>query len=341
MSFGLIVTAEPYYAVAFPSDIVVFENVARKDTKGKAEPIKAKGELFKRGQYSSLPTITIDPKDKTPMEIYQARNAVAAARAAQADTFGGDAWTKAQGLLDKAENLLVAKKSKEREEAPTYARQAVQAAEDARTIAIQRAEEARLAAEQKAAAEAAAKAKAEAEAETARRSAAETAAAQAQQAAESSRREAEIAQKSGAEFRAQLLKNFNAILPTQDTPRGLVVNLGGVNFATGKADLSGEAREKLARFSGLVASYPRLKLEIEGHTDNVGNPESNRKLSQGRADAVRDYLVNQGVKPEAIVTKGLGDTMPIADNSTPDGRTQNRRVEIIVSGEVIGKQIGQ
>lgn len=348
LSFGLIVTAEPYYAVTFPSEIVVFENVASKDTKGKTEPIQAKGELFKRGQYASLPAITIDPKDKTPIEIYQARNALAVARAAQAETFGGESWTKARSLLDTAEKLLVAEKSKDRKQAPIYARQAVQAAEDARAIAVQRAEEARIASEQKAAEEATARAQAEAEAEAARRSAAEAAAAQAQAEASTAAQDrakavaaAEAARRSSTELRSQLLRQFSEILPTEDTPRGLVVNLGGVNFATGKSDLSSEARERLARFSGLVAGYPGLKLEIEGHTDNVGKAESNQKLSQDRASAVRDYLVNQGVKPEAIAAKGLGDAMPVADNGTADGRAQNRRVEIVVSGEVIGKKIGQ
>ena len=141
-------------------------------------------------------------------------------------------------------------------------------------------------------------------------------------------------------MRARLLEQFNRVLPTTDTPRGLVVDMGDVLFDTGKSDLRPEAREDLAKLSGIVLNYPSLRLTIEGHTDNTGNAEINQTLSEQRANAVRDYLVNQGLAAGSLSAQGLGMNNPVADNGTAEGRQKNRRVEIIVSGEVIGTQIG-
>jgi len=135
--------------------------------------------------------------------------------------------------------------------------------------------------------------------------------------------------------RAELLARMNQVLPTRDTPRGLVAEIGGVLFATAKATLEGGARESLARLSGVLSAYPALKLRIEGHTDNVGSDATNLKLSTDRAAAVRDYLVGQGVPAAGIEVAGLGPAAPVADNTTAEGRARNRRVEVIVSGEGI------
>jgi len=140
--------------------------------------------------------------------------------------------------------------------------------------------------------------------------------------------------------RARLLEQFNRVLPTTDTPRGLVVNMGDVLFDTGKFDLRQEAREDLAKLSGIVLNYPSLRLTIEGHSDTSGRAETNQTLSEQRANAVRDYLVQQGLAAGSLSAQGLGMNNPVADNSTAEGRQKNRRVEIIVSGEVIGTQIG-
>ena len=140
--------------------------------------------------------------------------------------------------------------------------------------------------------------------------------------------------------RARLLEQFNRVLPTTDTPRGLVVNMGDVLFDAGKSDLDPEAREALAKLSGIVLNYPSLRLTIEGHTDNTGSAEINQTLSGQRANAVRDYLVKQGLDASSLSAQGLGINNPVADNSTAEGRQKNRRVEIVVSGEVIGTQIG-
>ena len=105
-------------------------------------------------------------------------------------------------------------------------------------------------------------------------------------------------------------------------------------------DLRSAAREALARLSGIVLNYPSLRLAIEGHTDNTGSAEYNQTLSEKRADGVRDYLVTQGLDTDKLSAQGLGMDNPVADNSTSTGRQKNRRVEIVVSGEVIGTQIG-
>jgi len=137
--------------------------------------------------------------------------------------------------------------------------------------------------------------------------------------------------------RRELLDQLNRVLETKDTPRGLVVNMAETLFDTGKYDLRPEAREKLARLSGILAIHPELHLDVEGHTDNTGGLDINQKLSEQRADAVAKYLVGQGVSEKNLKSAGFADTHPIADNSTPDGRKKNRRVEIIVSGEGIGR----
>jgi outer membrane protein OmpA-like peptidoglycan-associated protein len=139
---------------------------------------------------------------------------------------------------------------------------------------------------------------------------------------------------------AHVLEQFNRVLPTTNTSRGLVVNMGDVLFDTGKADLSSEGREALAKLSGILLSYSSLRLTIEGHTDNTGSTEINQTLSGQRANTVRDYLVNQGLNAGSLSAEGLGMNNPVADNGTAEGRQKNRRVEIIVSGEIMGTKIG-
>ena len=153
--------------------------------------------------------------------------------------------------------------------------------------------------------------------------------------------EAEQARKAAEALRAQLLEQFNRILDTRDTQRGLVINMADVLFDTGKFELRPIAREKLARLGGIVLAHPGLNLDIEGHTDSTGSDELNQKLSDQRANSVRKYLIEQGLPETSLIAVGFGKSMPVADNSTAAGRQQNRRVEIIVSGEVIGTKIGR
>ncbi len=381
-TFSLFVTAEPYFAVRQPSEVLVLENQLRKDTKGRIFPI-SDYKLMKRAAYQKLGNplaLTLDLKN-VPLDVYEARNAVEIAKARGAEKYAQEIFAKADGGLKIVENRLASKGDKK--EIMTRARTAVQAAEDARALAVQRQDEERIVAEREAAA---AKAKATAEAkaaadaaaakqkadEEAKRQAELAAAREAQVKAEAAAREAQMkaasdaaavkakyeadalraredaakadaerARKASEDLRAQLLDQFNKILETRDTPRGLVVNMADVLFDTGKYDLRQTAREKLARLSGIILAHPGLKLEVEGHTDSVGSDELNQKLSEQRASEVSKYLVAQGLSQDTVTAKGFGKTMPVADNATAAGRQKNRRVEIIVSGEVIGTKIGK
>jgi outer membrane protein OmpA-like peptidoglycan-associated protein len=391
--FGLIVTAEPYFSVTRPTDLIVAQNELRKKTEGRRFVVEAKAELLKKGEYAKLGNplgLTPDLKAQ-PLEMYEARNAISIATNFKADKYANDTLDRAKSSLKMAENALAAKK--DRKDVITLAREAVQFAEEARlrSVAMQedefiartkkraadeakaradadaarKAEEARRAAAEAAKVQAekerleaerakleaerarlqAEQAKAQAEAQAARdaaaRSAAQAAQAQAIEEQRKAKEAAEAAQREKQELRRRLLDQFNAILETKDSDRGLVVNIGDVLFDIGKATLKQDAQLKLARFAGIVLNYPGLNLASEGHTDNTGSAEFNQKLSEQRAAAVRDFLVGQGVAADRITSVGRSFNQPIADNSTAAGRRQNRRVEIIVSGEVIGEKIGQ
>lgn len=438
--FGLVVTAEPYFAVSRPSDLIVMENVVRPDTKGKIEEIDAKYELLQRGQYQRLSNpLALKADSKIPLELYEARNAVSIARSTGADTFARDSFEKAEKSLAAAE-AYQARNAGKKPVAMT-AREAVQTAEDARAIAVKRQEEAALAAERQGSldrenraetAKVAAQAETDRiarEAEAARIQAlaesdrltreknaqAATAAADAERAradAERARADADRAKRDSdarlaeaalaadraklnndaalaaakvesdrlkaegdaranaakeaadrdraasqaaldaaakqvaeleaqkSALRTQLLAQFNAILQTQDTARGLIVNMTDVLFDTAKSTLRPVAREKLAKVAGIVSGHSGLKLEVEGHTDSVGTDEYNQTLSEQRGATVRDYLTSQGMPAASVTSKGFGESQPIASNDTAPGRQKNRRVELVISGEVIGTRIG-
>jgi outer membrane protein OmpA-like peptidoglycan-associated protein len=358
-TFSLLVTAEPYFAIRFPSEMVVLENDTRKNTKGQIFPVND-FKLMRRAQYERLgnPLAMTPDLEHVPLQMYEARNAVDIAKSRGADKDAQEIFSKATSSLQMAENALTSKADKK--DIVSKAGQAIQFAEDARALAAQRQNDARIAAEREAAA---AKAKAEAEAkaaEEAKRQAELNAAKEAQMKAEAeaaevkakaeadalkakeeaARADAERSRKAAAELRAQLLDQFNRILETRDTPRGLVVNMGDVLFDFGKYNLRSEAREKLAKLSGIILAHPGLKLAVEGHTDSVGGDEANQKLSEQRADTVRSYLVGQGLPDASVSSQGFGKTAPVADNDTAAGRQKNRRVEIVVSGDVIGEKIG-
>ena len=155
--------------------------------------------------------------------------------------------------------------------------------------------------------------------------------------AERARQAAAKAEAEKADLRAQLLNQLNSILQTRDSARGLIVNMSDVLFDTGSATLKPGAREKLAKISGIVLAHPGLTLQIEGHTDSVGSDDFNQQLSERRADSVRDFLAEQGVQPSAMSAKGFGKTQPVASNDNAEGRQRNRRVELVVNGDAIGK----
>jgi outer membrane protein OmpA-like peptidoglycan-associated protein len=379
-TFGMIVTAEPYFAVTQPGDTVVLENA---DTGG--ESIEARYELLARGVYSSSNTkienAIFGVDRKAPLELFQARNALRIARNAYAEKYAAGSLNKAAQQLQTAEDAY--RQKRDRKSVEAAARDAIQTAEESRVIGVKAKQEeeaqARVAAEKLAAEEREAKARADAASESKRRleadqareqaiaaqaeavhlqqeaqkSAAEAAAAKeeaekaraaalaeqqaAEAEAEKARQAAAKAESEKADLRAQLLGQLNSILQTRDTARGLIVNMSDVLFDTGSSTLKAGAREKLAKISGILLAHPGLTLQIEGHTDSVGSDTFNQQLSERRSDSVRDFLAEQGVTPSSMTAHGFGKTQPVASNDTAEGRQRNRRVELVVNGDAIGK----
>lgn len=406
-AFALIVTAEPYYAVRQPSNVVVIENVIREDTKGTTEVMNGQYELMERGGY--LPTgYKFDPvvqNAKLPLEFFEARNALRIAQSEGADRYAKDSYQHAVKLMDSAD-LKATQKHIEKKSLVSVSRDAVQTAEDARAIAVKKIDEERLASERQASADAQAqsqaqaddanrqkeraqsdqaraelaKAQAEADATKARTDTAnaqsamlqaradaadaqsKTAKAQSDMAdnqassatalsvakadADQSRLDAQRAQQNAQQaetdkvaMRTKLSDQLNSILQTRDSARGLIVSMSDVLFDTGKYSLKPSAREKLAKVAGILLSYPGLNIAVGGYTDNIGGDSMNQTLSENRAGSVRDYLVQQGVSTNAVSAKGFGNTLPVSSNDNASGRQQNRRVELLVSGEAIGSPV--
>jgi outer membrane protein OmpA-like peptidoglycan-associated protein len=388
-AFALIVTAEPYYAVRRPSDVVILENEIRSDTEGSSQAVDAKYELIDRGGY--IPTgYKIDPvvlNAKLPLEFFEARNALRIAQAAGSQRYATESYDKAVRQMNEADSMASGR-HENRKSLISISREAVQTAEDAREIAVKHIDEERAESERRAGQgrEASSRARAneasqraltaeigtadatrqrdEADRKNADAQKAAREAAGAQADAERDRNDAERKQHAAEddsdrnraaaassdaqlqqavsdreELRARLLQQFNLILETRDTARGLVVNMSDVLFDSGKYTLRPLAREKLAKISGIVLGYPSLKLAVEGNTDSVGTEDFNQKLSEERAAGVRTYLTQQGVPESSTTATGFGKTRPIASNDTSEGRQQNRRVELVVSGEVIGTKI--
>lgn len=438
-AFALIVTAEPYYAVRQPSNVVILENEIRPDTVGTSESVDANYELIDRGGY--IPTgYKFDPvvlNSKLPLEFFEARNAMRIAKSAGAEQYATSSYDDALHQMKQVDELAT-RHHVDKKPLISLSRQVVQTAEDSREIAIKnmdteradadrnasqareddateqsrRDKQGRLNAEaatadadrlrneadqatataqqqqlnaqadsdrsrdaaadaNKAAADAqqgqkdaeaesdrnrtatadAQQNQKNAEAESARNQAATADAQQGQKVAEaqsdrdraaaaSSDQQLQQSVRDREELRARLLQQFNAILTTRDTARGLVVNMSDVLFDTGQYTLRPQAREKLAKISGIVLAYPDLRLAIEGNTDSVGGEAMNQTLSERRAGAVMDYLAKQNIPAASMTSRGFGMTQPIASNDTAEGRQQNRRVELVVSGDVIGTTIG-
>ncbi len=367
-AFGLIVTAEPYFAVVLPSDLVVLQNVVTSRTSGIIAPVNAHFTLLPRGAYTTQTAgrgTVVEPitrNQRSPLDLYQAINAVQIAQAAGAAQYAPDILGRAKQQLSNAQDLD--RKKSDRKQQITYAREAVQTAEDARLVSLrkkQAEERANLAADQKARQEAAsqqaeqsklqadqarlaeqqaqlqaqqaAAQQAQAQAESARAQAAQQSA---EQQARLAAQQTEQARAQAQQLREQIRQQLNAILQTQETARGLVVNLSDVLFATGRYNLKQDAQLKLARVSGILLAHPDLKVQVEGYTDNVGGDSYNQKLSEQRADTVQHFVASQGVAAENVTAVGYGMADPVADNKTAAGRAQNRRVEMVVSGPSIG-----
>jgi outer membrane protein OmpA-like peptidoglycan-associated protein len=399
-AFALVVTAEPYYAVRQPSNVVVLENVVHEDTKGTIEAMHTKYELLERGGY--IPTgYKFDPvilNTRLPLEFFEARNALRIAQSEGAETYARDSFQHASRLMDQVDADATGKHT-DRKAMIGIAREVVQTAEDARAITVKKIEVERLENERQAAANAQAQTQAEAdnatrqkeraqsdqaraeratsqaESDTARAQAAkaqaesDTARAQAdavraqsdadraksdmansqaasasalsaaQADAERSRLAAQQADADKAAMRVRLSEQLNKILQTRDSARGLIVSMSDVLFDTGKYSLKPGAREKLAKVAGILLAYPGLNIEVGGYTDNVGGDQMNQTLSEHRAGSVRDYLVQQGVAMNSVTARGFGNTLAVASNDSAAGRQQNRRVELLVSGEAIGNPV--
>jgi outer membrane protein OmpA-like peptidoglycan-associated protein len=396
-AFALIVTAEPYYAVHRPSNVVIAENAVRLDTAGTSEFVDAKYELIDRGGY--IPTgYHFDPvvlNSKLPLEFFEARNAVRIAKSAGAEHYAASSYATAVSQMTKADELGT-RKHVDKKTLIAQSREVVQTADDSREIAVKRIDADRMEADKnreaakladaQATSQGEMQARMRAEAATGdanhRRDEADRATVEAQRLQHSAQAESDMnrsaandanratleaqqaqrgaeaesdrnrlaaatsdlqlkqAVQDREELRAKLLQQFNVIFATRDTARGLIVNLSDVLFDTGKSTLRPGAREKLAKISGIILAYPDLRLAIEGNTDSVGSDAMNQQLSEQRADSVRDYLAKETIPASSMTSQGFGKTQPVASNDTAEGRQQNRRVELVVSGEVIGTTIG-
>jgi outer membrane protein OmpA-like peptidoglycan-associated protein len=422
-AFGIVITAEPYYAVSQPSDMVVMQGVVKQgSTSGTISTVDAKYELLAKGTFvNHLPAAErakLRQNKDVPLDLLEARHAMAIARSVGADRLAADTMAKASNDLMNAEQFFQSKANNKKIQ--SLARNVTQLAEDARIITMKKLEEEALQAERAAAAARVQSAQTAAEQELRKRELAEAdrklalenerqaqlaaeraraEAARIQRDAEEAARVAELARKeaameqerlrlqteaarlaaaqeqarlaeakrladeakakSDAELaaarlqqeaiqnklqeaeakaareRAELLQQLNVVLQTRETARGLIVNMSDVLFDTAQFTLRPAAREKLARIAGIVLAHPGLKLEVEGHTDSVGDDAYNQRLSDRRADSVRSYLISSGISADTITAKGFGESMPVADNNTADGRRVNRRVELVVSGAPI------
>ncbi len=406
-AFALVVTAEPYYAVRQPSNVVVLENVVREDTKGTIEAMHTKYDLLERGGY--IPTgYKFDPvilNTRLPLEFFEARNALRIAQSEGADTYAHDSYQHAVRLMNQVDEDATTKHT-DRKAMIGVAREVVQTAEDARAITVKKIDQERLENERQAAADAQAQtqmqadsavrqkeqaqheraraefakdraesdtvkaqaATAQAESATARAqadaaqaqsdadraksdmannqaasadalSAARADADQSRLAAQQAQASAQQADADKAAMRMRLSEQLNKILQTRDSARGLIVSMSDVLFDTGKYSLKSGAREKLAKVAGILLAYPGLNIEVGGYTDNVGGDQMNQTLSENRARSVRDYLVQQGVASDSVIAKGFGNSLAVATNDNAAGRQQNRRVELLVSGEAIGNPV--
>jgi outer membrane protein OmpA-like peptidoglycan-associated protein len=426
-AFALIITAEPDFAVAEPSEMVVAQNILRPDTKGRVESVNIRYRALPRSVYVSQVTPVENPvygeDPNAPLDLLQARNAVRIARDAQAEKYSADVFQHAQKLLDQAEDYYRRKQGDK--PISTVAREAAQTAEEARVNSIRAEEQAKVeqerqeneeraararteaaeaqqqaqqaqeqareaqqqaeeAARQRAAAEQqqqqaaqqaaqaqqqaqaeadqrrqleqqqqasaqaaeqaqqqAEQAQQQAQAESQQRAAAEQQAEQARQQAAQARQHSQELETQQAQMRQQLLNQLNQVLQTRDSAKGLIVSMPDVLFDTSSANLKGPARERLAKVAGILQAYPDIQVEIDGYTDSTGSEQFNQQLSEQRASSVQAYLVQQGVPSSSIAVHGFGESDPIASNDSAQGRQQNRRVELVVSGQSIGNAQGR
>jgi len=354
-AFGMIVTAEPYYAVSQPSDVVVLQNVFTDKTNGVLQQVNVHYQLLPKGLYaptsgSKTVEFPITDREHTPLALYEAYNAQRIAKSVGADKYAADIMAEVATDIRNAQDIQSGKHRDVKMEF-TYARSATERAEDARLVTLrkeqeqrqQEAQDAKLQAQKEAAQSQvqASNAQAAADAAAAAQAQAEAAKARADAEAANARAQAQQAQQEAAATREKLRAQLNSVLATTESARGLIVNLGDVLFDTGRYTLKPEAQIALAKVSTILTIYPDLKVQVEGYTDSVGSDDYNQKLSENRANAVHDFLIKNGVPAANVTSVGYGKADPVASNDTADGRRQNRRVNLVVSGNAIGVQTTQ
>lgn len=361
-AFGMIVTAEPYYAVSEPSDVIVLQNVFTDKTDGVLQQVNVHYQLLPRGLYADTEGAKsvnhpITDREHTPLALFEAYNAQRIAQLVGAEKYSPDIMKEVATDIENAQNIQSGK-SRDVKMEFTYARSATERAEDARIVTLrkqaaerqQEAQDAKVSAQQQAlqsqqqaansqaAADAAAASQAQAEAAKAR---ADAEAANARAEAAASQQQAEKSKQEADATREKLRAQLNAVLATTESARGLIVNLGDVLFDTARYTLKPNAQISLAKVATILTIYPDLKVQVEGYTDSVGGDAYNQKLSENRANAVHDFLVQNGVPAANVTAVGYGKADPVASNDTADGRRQNRRVNLVVSGQAIGVQTTQ
>ncbi len=332
-AFGLLVTAEPDFAVSRPSNTVVLQNAPSVRTTGAEEQVRAHYHLLRRAHYlrnlgGQPPAIPVSLA--APLDYFEAENALRIARWAGAPHYAHSLYAKAEAEFNQSKLYLIHRAGLR----PTgmMARAAVQTAEDARLLSLrrQRQRQRQRKVQQQQSALRAAQRKS--------REAVRRARAAAVRAARAKSKIVEVRYQK-ARLRARLRRQLQMIMTTRATAQGLIMNMPGLLFTSGSARLTPAAKIKLAKVAGALASHPDLWLTIRGYTDDSGSPEMNRRLSFDRAAAVQEFLIQQGVSPARIQARGEGDADPIASNLTASGRAQNRRVEIMVSGGMLTREI--
>ncbi len=362
-SFGMIVTAEPYFAVTQPSDVVVMENFVRKDTTGTFEYVDAKYQLLRRGSYVR----TVEPSDvepvkrgnTIPLELQEAHNALAIARAAGADWYAKDTLQKA--LLDYQNAADFYSSGSNEKKVQTLAREATQLSEDARLISIRthrEQQQAQLKSETQEARQAVQQARARADRADQERQQAqanEVAARMEAQAARQRQARSEDqpvsvtspratdgqgrleSDRQRTRLRSELRRLLNGVYETRETARGFIMTMPDASFGAGDYSLRPEAREKLAKLSGMFLAHPDLKMDVIGYPDNNGNQKSNQELSEYRAKAVRAYLISQGISSYDVNVNGFDASHAVA----PEVSHASRGVEVVVTEGSIESELSE
>lgn len=378
-SFALLVTAEAYYQVDQPSELVIFRNAPSSDTYASTET--ANFGAFAPPPKHGLETLGIvQYAGETPLDLVQAEKAFEIAGRIGAEKYAGHIYAEARLALEQARQ--VARTAPRARSLQEYARKSVASSNEAIKVTRRRLEEedlerriAQRRLEMESLEQRAARAEAdaqrleqevresqqrlqEASGELARireeklsvekeKEGLEQALAQLRAEREALSRSIEELQRTAARLQQEkaalnvrLEEALSKVADTRNSARGFIVNLPDILFDVNEATLKPEARVVLAKLAGILLILPDLNLRIEGHTDSTGSAEYNLRLSQRRSFAVLEFLAEQGVSSERMTSVGYGMERPVADNSTADGRRRNRRVEIIISEGPILEEAG-